>query len=102
MKLWNAVKRTAVAVMDKANEVYVAGKNYVVTAVAGGAAALGLSASQPAHAELDTAVATALTTAFTGAVEDATELQALVIPAIIGIMVLTIVIKLIKRFGNKI
>lgn len=55
-----------------------------------------------AHAALDEAVETALTTAFAGLVADATELQALVMTPIIGILAVSLVVKLVKRFGNKI
>ncbi len=55
----------------------------------------------PAFA-LSADVTAALTTAFTNLQTDAGALQALVIPVIIGIMALTLVVKLIKRFGNKI
>lgn len=76
------------------------GKRAVVLLGGSGAVMAGMMTS--AHAALSEAAETALTTAFTGAVADATELQALVITPIIGILALGIVIKLIKRFGNKI
>ena len=72
-----------------------------VVAVLGAVSGLMLMAGS-AQAALSEAAETALTTAFTAAVADATELQALVIVPIIGILALGIVIKLIKRFGNKI
>lgn len=93
LKIWNAGKRAVAFVKDKALAV-------MGTAVAAGAASM--VTVQQAHAELSEAAETALTTAFTGAVADATELQALVITPIIAILALGIVIKLIKRFGNKI
>lgn len=93
LKIWNAGKRAVSFVKDKA--LAVAG-----TVAAAGAASM--ATVQPAHAALSEAAETALTTAFTAAVSDATELQALVITPIIGILALGIVIKLIKRFGSKI
>lgn len=47
---------------------------------------------------LDAAVTSALTTAFTNLQSDASAIQALAIPVVIGIMALVIVIRLIKRF----
>jgi hypothetical protein len=70
-------------------------------AVAAYLACLMLLASSGAFA-LDSAISTALTTAFATAVTDATALSALVVVPIVGILALTIVIKLVKRFGNKI
>jgi len=61
----------------------------------------GAVAAAPAFA-LDSGVSTALTTAFASMVTDATALQALVIVPIIGILTLTVIVKLIKRFGNKV
>lgn len=61
-------------------------------------AAVSLLASVAAHAEIDASVGTALT-----AVQaDASALSALVVPIVVAVMGLGIVIKLIKRFGNKI
>jgi len=60
------------------------------------AAMLGVAAS--AHAAIDSSVGTALT-AIQG---DAADLSAMVVPVVVSIMGLGIVIKLIKRFGNKV
>lgn len=66
----------------------------------GAAALLGASAV-PAFA-LDSAITTALTTAFASVVTDATALSALVMVPIVGILGVSLVIKLVKRFGNKV
>lgn len=66
----------------------------------GGGLAL-IGAAAPAFA-LDSAVSTALTTAFATVVTDATALSALVMVPIVGILGVSLVIKLVKRFGNKI
>ena len=55
----------------------------------------------PAFA-LDTAITTAVTTTFAALLADAVILSGLVIPAIVGILSLTVVIKLVKMFGHKI
>ena len=65
-------------------------------------AALALGMFGSSAMALDSAISTALTTAFASAVTDATSLSALVVVPIVGILALTIVIKLVKRFGNKI
>lgn len=65
------------------------------------AAVLGLFASVmavSAHAEIPAAVGTAMTAVLT----DATSLQTIVIPIVVGVLGLTLVITLIKRFGSKI
>jgi len=72
-------------------------KRVVVGSTAAALAMVGSSAFA-----LDSAISTALTTAFASAVTDATSLSALVVVPIVGILALTIVIKLVKRFGNKI
>lgn len=67
-----------------------------LVAVSGAVAAMVVTAA--ANATIDASVGTALT-----AVQaDATSLSALVVPIVVGVMGLSIVIKLIKRFGNKI
>lgn len=70
--------------------------------VFGALVALALAVPMVAHAALAEAVETALTTAFAALVVDATELQALVMVPIIGILAISLVVKLVKRFGNKI
>lgn len=65
---------------------------------AGIAAGLTVAASiQQAHAALDASIGTGITAVVT----DATSVSALVLPAVVTIMGLGIVIKLVKRFGNK-
>lgn len=61
-------------------------------------AALAVAAVAPAHAAIDASV----DAAFTALQADATELSGIVVPIVVAIMGLGIVIKLIKRFGNKI
>ena len=61
-----------------------------------GLMALGFTAAQ-AQAAIDAAVGTA----FTAIQTDAVALSAIVTPIIVSILGLVIVIKLIKRFGNK-
>lgn len=56
----------------------------------------GLMAS--AHAAIDAAVGTA----FTALQSDAVSLSGIVVPIVVSVLGLMIVIKLIKRFGNKI
>lgn len=62
------------------------------------AAASAFVVSAAAHAEIDASV----TTAMAQVKADATELSGIVTPIVIAIMGLGIVIKLIKRFGNKV
>jgi len=57
-----------------------------------------LLAATAAHAAIDASVGTALTAVET----DAKALSAIVIPIVVSVMGLGIVIKLIKRFGNKV
>lgn len=72
------------------------GKNAVLAFGAAGAALVASMGS--ASAAIDGSVSTALT-----AVQaDATSLSAIVVPIVVAVMGLGIVIKLIKRFGNKI
>lgn len=64
-----------------------------------GAVVVGTFATlQAAHAEIDTAVSGALTTIKA----DATSLNGLVTPIVISVLGMFIVLKLIKRFSNKI
>jgi len=51
-----------------------------------------------AHAALDASIATT----FAAVQTDATALSAIVVPIVVAILGLTLVIKLVKRFGNKI
>lgn len=57
-----------------------------------------MTAVAAAHAEIPAAVGTA----FAGIKTDADSLFAMVIPYVVGVLGLMVVIKLIKRFGNKI
>lgn len=63
--------------------------------------ALGLAVTfgmvSPASAALDPSIATGLT----GIQTDATSLNTLVVPVVFAILSMLIIIKLIKRFGNK-
>lgn len=61
------------------------------------AASLAAAVAVPAHAAIDASVGTA----FTALQADATELAGIVTPIVVAVMGLAIVIKLIKRFGNK-
>lgn len=67
-----------------------------LAALAGGSV-LGMGAMS-AHAAIDASVGTAIT----GIVTDATSLNSLIVPAVITVLGMGVVIKLIKRFGNKI
>lgn len=60
--------------------------------------AFGVAAAGAASAAIDGSVATALTSVQS----DATALSGIVVPIVVAVMGLGIVIKLIKRFGNKI
>jgi hypothetical protein len=66
-------------------------------AAVAGAVALGLATSV-AHAAIDASVSTA----FDAVKADAVSLSAIVTPIVVAILGLALVIKLIKRFGNKI
>lgn len=65
----------------------------VVVGVSAGVAMVG-----SAHAALDASIGTGITAVVT----DATALQALIVPAVVTVLGLSLVVKLIKRFGNKI
>lgn len=68
-------------------------KKYGSALAAGGLAMVG-----SAQAALDASIGTGIT----AVVADATSLSDLVVPAVVTVLGLTLVIKLIKRFGNKI
>jgi hypothetical protein len=69
-----------------------------VGGVVASASALALVAMANAHAALDASVGTA----FTAVKDDAVSLSAIVTPIVVSILGLALVLKLIKRFGNKI
>ncbi len=71
---------------------------YVKSAAVALFGALAFVAAAPSFAALDPSVATGLT----GIQTDATSLNALIVPVVIAILGMLIVVKLIKRFGNKI
>jgi hypothetical protein len=68
-------------------------KNYLLALFASFTALFSLSA----FAALDASIATA----FSAVQDDAVALSAIVVPIVVAILGLLIVIKLIKRFGNK-
>jgi hypothetical protein len=69
-----------------------------VLSAVGAAAAVSMVAVSNANAAIDAGVSTA----FTALQTDATSLSAIVVPIVVAVLGLGIVIKLIKRFGNKI
>jgi len=69
-------------------------KKYAALAAVGSAFAI---VGTSAHAAIDAAVGTA----FTAVQTDAVSLAGIVTPIVVSILGLVIVIKLIKRFGNK-
>lgn len=88
--MWSKVRAAA----QSAGE-WVKGAALAVVGLVGGAVAL---TAQEAHAALPTGVDTAL-----GAVQtDAASLMDIVAPVLIAILGMTIVLKLIKRFANKV
>lgn len=72
-------------------------KNTRKNALLGSLVAISMVAAANASAALDASIATA----FTAVQTDATALSAIVVPIVVSILGLVIVIKLIKRFGNK-
>lgn len=64
--------------------------------------ALFLGACVMAAVPVQAAVPTGVSTAFTALQSDAEDIADLAVPVVIGVLALTVVIKLIKRFANKI